>query len=53
MYPFQFQELQVQRGKYTDDLKINQHEIAELSRVVQKLQCEHDAVKKQVKEIVA
>lgn len=52
VYPFQFQELQLQRGKYTDDLKINQHEIANLSRVIQKLQCEHDNVKKRVGEIV-
>lgn len=45
---FQFLELQQQKGKYSDDLKINQHAIADLTRLLNKMQSEHDAVKKQV-----
>ncbi|XP_061470887.1 keratin, type II cytoskeletal 4-like [Rhineura floridana] len=47
-YENRFQELQEQRGKYSYDLKINRHEIADLTRLVHKLQYEHDAIKKQV-----
>ncbi|XP_053149457.1 keratin, type II cytoskeletal 71-like [Hemicordylus capensis] len=48
LYENRFQELQEQRGKYSDHLKINQREIADLTRLVHKLQCEHDNIKKQV-----
>ncbi|XP_054859743.1 keratin, type II cytoskeletal 7-like [Eublepharis macularius] len=48
LYENRFLELQEQRGKYSDDLKINQHEIAELTRLLHKMQSEHDIVKKQV-----
>ncbi|CAI5765206.1 keratin, type II cytoskeletal 5-like [Podarcis lilfordi] len=48
LYENRFQELQEQRGKYSDNLKINQHEIADLTRLVNKLQSENDAIKKQV-----
>lgn len=45
---FQFQELQDKRGKYCDDLQSNKCEISELTRMIQKLQCELENVKKQV-----
>ncbi|KAH0629122.1 hypothetical protein JD844_010956, partial [Phrynosoma platyrhinos] len=48
LYGNRFQELQEQRAKYLNDLKINQHEIEELTRVTHKLQSEHDSIKKQV-----
>jgi len=47
---FQFQELQDKRGKYCDDLQSNKCEISELTRMIQKLQCELENVKKQVRE---
>ncbi|XP_039187951.1 keratin, type II cytoskeletal 7-like [Crotalus tigris] len=47
-YENRFQELQQQRGKYSQTLKINQQEIADLTRLVHKLQSEHDIIKKQV-----
>uniref|UniRef100_A0A8C2SWL8 Keratin, type II cytoskeletal cochleal-like n=1 Tax=Coturnix japonica TaxID=93934 RepID=A0A8C2SWL8_COTJA len=43
-----FQELQDKRGKYCDDLQSNKCEISELTRMIQKLQCELENVKKQV-----
>ncbi|XP_042303530.1 keratin, type II cytoskeletal 4-like [Sceloporus undulatus] len=48
LYGNRFQELQEQRAKYLNDLKINQHETEELTRVIHKLQSEHDSIKKQV-----
>ncbi|XP_070592883.1 keratin, type II cytoskeletal 4-like [Erythrolamprus reginae] len=47
-YQNRFQELQQQRGKYSQTLKINEQEIAELTRLVHKLQSEYDVIKKQV-----
>ncbi|KAL7989777.1 hypothetical protein Chor_012443 [Crotalus horridus] len=47
-YENRFQELQQQRGKYSQTLKINQQEIADLTRLIHKLQSEHDIIKKQV-----
>ncbi|XP_058023916.1 keratin, type II cytoskeletal 7-like [Ahaetulla prasina] len=47
-YENRFQELQQQRGKYSQTLKINQQEIADLTRLVHKLQSESDIIKKQV-----
>uniref|UniRef100_A0A8C5WT97 IF rod domain-containing protein n=1 Tax=Laticauda laticaudata TaxID=8630 RepID=A0A8C5WT97_LATLA len=47
-YENQFQELQQQRGKYSQTLKVNQQEIADLTRLVHKLQSEYDIIKKQV-----
>ncbi|XP_063149031.1 keratin, type II cytoskeletal 7-like [Candoia aspera] len=47
-YENRFQELQQQRGKYSQTLKSNQQEIADLTRLVHKLQSEHDVIKKQV-----
>ncbi|OXB56699.1 hypothetical protein ASZ78_006893 [Callipepla squamata] len=46
----QLEELHSSRGKFCDDLRNNQSEIAELNRMIQKLQCESDNVKKQVGE---
>nr|XP_056705208.1 keratin, type II cytoskeletal 1-like [Euleptes europaea] len=48
LYENRFLELQEQRGKYSDNLKINQHAIADLTRLLNKMQSEHDLVKKQV-----
>lgn len=48
---FQFQELQDKRGKYCDDLQSNKCEISELTRMIQKLQCELESVKKQVGDV--
>ncbi|XP_015284523.1 PREDICTED: keratin, type II cytoskeletal 1-like [Gekko japonicus] len=48
LYESRFLELQQQKGKYSNDLKINQHAIADLTRLFNKLQSEHDLVKKQV-----
>ncbi|XP_062453209.1 keratin, type II cytoskeletal 4-like [Rhea pennata] len=47
-YQTRFQELQDKRGKYCDDLQSNKSEISELTRMIQKLQCELENVKKQV-----
>ncbi|XP_029821554.1 keratin, type II cytoskeletal 73-like, partial [Manacus vitellinus] len=47
-YQTRFQELQDKRGKYCDDLQSNKCEISELTRMIQKLQCELESVKKQV-----
>uniref|UniRef100_A0A8C8SGB9 Keratin 4 n=1 Tax=Pelusios castaneus TaxID=367368 RepID=A0A8C8SGB9_9SAUR len=48
LYQTRFQELHDKRGRYCDDLERNKHEIAELTRVIQKLQGETDHLKKQV-----
>ncbi|XP_067386025.1 keratin, type II cytoskeletal 4-like [Emydura macquarii macquarii] len=48
LYETRFQELQDKRGRYCDDLERNKHEIAELTRLIQKLQYETDHVKKQI-----
>uniref|UniRef100_A0A8C3I512 Keratin 4 n=1 Tax=Chrysemys picta bellii TaxID=8478 RepID=A0A8C3I512_CHRPI len=45
---YQFEELQDQRGRFCEDLERNKHEIAELTRLIQKLQGETDHVKKQI-----
>uniref|UniRef100_A0A672VC29 Keratin 76 n=1 Tax=Strigops habroptila TaxID=2489341 RepID=A0A672VC29_STRHB len=45
---YQTRELQDKRGKYCDDLQSNKCEISELTRMIQKLQCELENVKKQV-----
>uniref|UniRef100_A0A8C3MPS8 IF rod domain-containing protein n=1 Tax=Geospiza parvula TaxID=87175 RepID=A0A8C3MPS8_GEOPR len=47
-YQTRLEELHSSRGKFCDDLKNNQSEIAELNRMIQKLQCESDNVKKQI-----
>ncbi|PKK18630.1 keratin, type II cytoskeletal 8-like [Columba livia] len=47
-YQTRFQELQDKRGKYCDDLQSNKCEISELTRMIQKLQCELENAKKQV-----
>ncbi|XP_032067305.1 keratin, type II cytoskeletal 4-like [Thamnophis elegans] len=41
-------EIQNNKGKFNEELKNNQHEIAELSRMVQRLQMDSDNAKKQV-----
>ncbi|NXG47321.1 K22O protein, partial [Psilopogon haemacephalus] len=46
-YQTRFQELQDKRGKYCDDLQSNKCEISELTRMIQKLQCELENAKKQ------
>ncbi|XP_025029463.1 keratin, type II cytoskeletal-like [Python bivittatus] len=48
LYENRFQELQQQRGKYSQTLKINQQEITDLTRLIHKLQSEYDVIKKQV-----
>lgn len=45
---YQFEELQDKRGRFCEDLERNKHEIAELTRLIQKLQGETDHIKKQV-----
>uniref|UniRef100_A0A8C4KYK0 Keratin, type II cytoskeletal cochleal-like n=1 Tax=Dromaius novaehollandiae TaxID=8790 RepID=A0A8C4KYK0_DRONO len=47
-YQTRLEELHSSRGKFCNDLKNNQSEIAELNRMIQKLQCESDNVKKQI-----
>ncbi|XP_010178730.1 PREDICTED: keratin, type II cytoskeletal 2 oral-like, partial [Mesitornis unicolor] len=47
-YQTRLEELHSSRGKFCDDLRNNQSEIAELNRMIQKLQCESDNVKKQI-----
>ncbi|XP_061470890.1 keratin, type II cytoskeletal cochleal-like [Rhineura floridana] len=41
-------EIQNNRGKFNEELKCNQHEIAELNRVVQRLHSDSENAKKQV-----
>ena len=48
LFGLQYEELQVTAGKHGDSLRDTKNEIAELSRTVQRLQGEADAVKKQV-----
>ncbi|KAG6926845.1 keratin, type II cytoskeletal 4-like [Chelydra serpentina] len=48
LYQTRFQELQDKRGRFSEDLERNKHEIAELTRLIQKLQGEADHVKKQI-----
>uniref|UniRef100_A0A8C3I363 Keratin 4 n=1 Tax=Chrysemys picta bellii TaxID=8478 RepID=A0A8C3I363_CHRPI len=48
LYQTRFEELQDQRGRFCEDLERNKHEIAELTRLIQKLQGETDHVKKQI-----
>uniref|UniRef100_A0A8C0GET9 Keratin 4 n=1 Tax=Chelonoidis abingdonii TaxID=106734 RepID=A0A8C0GET9_CHEAB len=48
LYQTRFEELQDKRGRFCEDLERNKHEIAELTRLIQKLQCETDHVKKQI-----
>ncbi|CAM5116729.1 unnamed protein product [Natator depressus] len=43
----EFQELQEAKGIYCNDLKCNWHEIAELRRLIQRLQSDSENVKKQ------
>ncbi|NXI54612.1 K2C75 protein, partial [Chloroceryle aenea] len=47
-YQTRLEELHSSRGKFCDDLRNNQSEITELNRMIQKLQCESDNVKKQI-----
>ncbi|XP_006031800.1 keratin, type II cytoskeletal 4-like [Alligator sinensis] len=47
-YQTRLEELHTNRGKYCDDLRISQCEIADLKRGIQKLQGELDGVKKQI-----
>lgn len=47
-FGLQYEELQVTAGKHGDSLRDTKNEIAELTRTVQRLQGEVDAVKKQV-----
>uniref|UniRef100_A0A8C3XCH4 Keratin 4 n=1 Tax=Cyanoderma ruficeps TaxID=181631 RepID=A0A8C3XCH4_9PASS len=47
-YQTRFQELQDKRGKFCHDLQSNKCEISDLTRMIQKLQCELESVKKQV-----
>uniref|UniRef100_A0A669PZE5 IF rod domain-containing protein n=1 Tax=Phasianus colchicus TaxID=9054 RepID=A0A669PZE5_PHACC len=50
-YQTRLEELHSSRGKFCDDLRNNQSEIAELNRMIQKLQCESDNVKKQCAKV--
>uniref|UniRef100_A0A8C5SCR3 IF rod domain-containing protein n=1 Tax=Laticauda laticaudata TaxID=8630 RepID=A0A8C5SCR3_LATLA len=47
-YHSKIAEIQNNRGKFNEELKNNQHEIAELNRVVQRLQTDSENAKKQV-----
>ncbi|XP_058027108.1 keratin, type II cytoskeletal 4-like [Ahaetulla prasina] len=47
-YHSKIAEIQNNRGKFNEELKNNQHEIAELNRMVQRLQMDSDNAKKQV-----
>ncbi|XP_074791891.1 keratin, type II cytoskeletal 73-like [Natator depressus] len=48
LYQTRFEELQDKRGRFCEDLERNKHEIAELTRLIQKLQGETDHIKKQI-----
>ncbi|KAJ7317784.1 hypothetical protein JRQ81_003946 [Phrynocephalus forsythii] len=52
-YKNKFQELQEQQGKHSNALMINQQAITEMTRLINKLQSENDAVKKQVSALEA
>ncbi|XP_004711412.1 keratin, type II cytoskeletal 73 [Echinops telfairi] len=47
LYQTKFQELQLAAGRHGDDLKHTKNEIAELTRVIQRLRSEIESVKKQ------
>ncbi|XP_054859742.1 keratin, type II cytoskeletal 73-like [Eublepharis macularius] len=48
LYRSRFQELQNQRRQINDDLKMNKRQVAELSRIAQRLLCDLEKAKKQV-----
>lgn len=50
-FDFQFQELQSTAFKHGDDLKSTKDEIADLSRIVQRLRSEIENVKKSVRHL--
>ncbi|VFV38671.1 type ii cytoskeletal 79 [Lynx pardinus] len=50
-YQTKYEELQVTAGKHGDNLRDTKNEIAELTRTVQRLQGEVDAVKKQCQQL--
>ncbi|XP_045723884.1 keratin, type II cytoskeletal 79 [Mirounga angustirostris] len=50
-YQIKYEELQVTAGKHGDNLRDTKNEIAELTRTVQRLQGEVDAVKKQCQQL--
>lgn len=45
---FQFETLQAQAGKHSDELRNTRNEIAEMNRSIQRLQAEVDTLKNQV-----
>ncbi|KAJ1174458.1 hypothetical protein NDU88_006280 [Pleurodeles waltl] len=47
MYQIKYQELQSSAGRYGDDLRNTKNEIAEMNRVINRLQSEIDALKNQ------
>uniref|UniRef100_A0A452HX17 IF rod domain-containing protein n=1 Tax=Gopherus agassizii TaxID=38772 RepID=A0A452HX17_9SAUR len=47
-YQSRYQELQVTATTHDEDLKVTRNEIAEVSRVIQRLKAEIDSVKKQI-----
>ncbi|XP_069086747.1 keratin, type II cytoskeletal 8 [Pleurodeles waltl] len=47
MYQIKYQELQSSAGRYGDDLRSTKNEIAEMNRVINRLQSEIDALKNQ------
>nr|XP_019579933.1 PREDICTED: keratin, type II cytoskeletal 79 [Rhinolophus sinicus] len=51
LYHSKYEELQVTAGKHGDNLRDTKNEIAELTRTVQRLQGEVDAVKKQCQQL--
>nr|XP_051701483.1 keratin, type II cytoskeletal 79 [Oryctolagus cuniculus] len=52
-YQTKYEELQVTAGKHGDSLRDTKNEITELTRVVQRLQSEADAAKKQCQQLQA
>ncbi|XP_015274212.1 PREDICTED: keratin, type II cytoskeletal 5-like [Gekko japonicus] len=46
LYQRQYEELQIATGRYKEDLWKTKHEIAEMKRHIQRLQTEHNSVKK-------
>ncbi|XP_004637921.1 keratin, type II cytoskeletal 79 [Octodon degus] len=52
-YQTKYEELQVTAGKHGDNLRDTKNEIAELTRTIQRLQCEVDAAKKQCQQLQA
>ena len=47
----QYQEMQQSAGKYGDDLKSTKAELADMNRMILRLQSEIDVVKSQVRSI--